>query len=380
MKNKRVLGTTLIIIMIVLMGLSITMIASVSFVTAQRLYGNNFYFVVRQGIWILAGIVAFWLTSNVKYTWYKKNKLWIYLAGLGLLIAVLFMGEETQGAVRWIKIFGMTVQPSEFAKLMIIIYLAGIIDYNKKKKAGDIRLFMRIMVPLSLYMGLVLAEKAFSSTLQIAMIGLSMMFVSGINIGYIMAVLVSFGGIGVISVVKSPYRMKRILGFIGNSNDGNYQTGNSLIAIGSGKLLGKFYGNGFQKYYLPEIHTDYIFSGYAEEMGFIGSTVLICIYIALLVVIFITLLKKKDSYAKYLLTGIFIMFSLQIIGNIAVVSDLIPATGIPLPIMSYGGSSMIVTTASLGIVYNIIKSIYQDETMEVRRLKEENIENLEMMD
>ena len=115
-------------------------------------------------------------------------------------------------------------------------------------------------------------------------------------------------------------------------------------------------------------------------MGFIGSTVLICIYIALLVVIFITLLKKKDSYAKYLLTGIFIMFSLQIIGNIAVVSDLIPATGIPLPILSYGGSSMIVTTASLGIVYNIIKSIYQDETMEVRRLKEENIENLEMMD
>ena len=139
----------------------------------------------------------------------------------------------------------------------------------------------------------------------------------------------------------------------------------SLIAIGSGRMLGKSYGNGLQKFfYLPEIHTDYIFSGYAEETGFLGSLILITLYGILLTIILITIFKKKDTFAKYLLIGIFTMFSLQIIGNIAVVSNLIPSTGIPLPLLSYGGSTMVTTMATLGIVYNIIKSIYIDEEKE----------------
>ncbi len=362
LKNKKVLGTALIIIMIILMGLSIAMIASVSFPKAQKEYKNNYYFVVRQIFWIGAGLVAFYFTSNFKYTWYKKIKTWMYMAGLFLLVLVLLIGKERQGAIRWISLFGLTIQPSELAKIIIIIYLACIIDYNKKKRTGNLKLAFRVLIPLMLYLGLIIAERAFSSTLQIALIGLSMLFVSGINIGYFVAIVASFGSVAVVSVMSTPYRMRRILGYLGAESEAKYQSEQSLMAIGSGRLLGKFYGNGLQKYfYLPEIHTDYIFAGYAEETGFIGSVILILIYVALLVIIFITLLKKKDSFAKYLLTGIFMMFSLQVIGNIAVVSDMLPATGIPLPIMSYGGSTMIAMTASLGIVHNIIKSIYQDE-------------------
>lgn len=372
MKNKRMLGTTLIIVMIILMGLSIAMIASVSFPKGYKDYKNNYYFVTKQVIWFGFGTLAFWITSKFKYTWYKKIKGYLYLIGVALLIAVLF-SKEVNGARRWFTLGGFRMQPSELAKLIIIIFLAGIIDYCERKKINTqkFNFFMRQLIPLLVYVVLIIAEKAFSSTVQIAFIGMAMIFVSGVNIAQFITLLLAAGFAGMISIMSTPYRMKRFIGF--KSPELNYQAQQSLIAIGSGKLIGKFYGNGLQKFfYLPEIHTDYIFAGYAEEMGFVGSIILLLIYIVLLSVILITLVEKKDRYAKYILTGIFVMFSSQILGNIAVVSNIVPSTGIPLPLLSYGGSTTIVTMAALGIVYNIIKSLYAEEEQE--RLKKERIQ------
>ena len=372
MKNKRMLGTTLIIVMIILMGLSIAMIASVSFPKGYKDYKNYYYFVTRQFIWFGFGTIVFWITSKFKYTWYKKIKLHLYGIGLVLLIAVLF-SKEVNGARRWFALGAFRMQPSELAKLIIIIFLAGIIDYCERKKINTQKFdfFMRQLIPLLVYVVLIIAEKAFSSTVQIAFIGMAMIFVSGVNIAQFITLLLAAGFAGMISIMSTPYRMKRFIGF--KSPELNYQAQQSLIAIGSGKLIGKFYGNGLQKFfYLPEIHTDYIFAGYAEEMGFVGSVVLLLIYIVLLSVILITLIEKKDRYAKYILTGIFVMFSSQILGNIAVVSNIVPSTGIPLPLLSYGGSTTIVTMAALGIVYNIIKSLYAEEEQE--RLKKERIQ------
>ena len=366
------LGTTLIIVMIILMGLSIAMIASVSFPKGYKDYKNNYYFVTKQIIWFGFGMLAFWITSKFKYTWYKKIKGYLYLIGAALLIAVLF-SKEVNGARRWFTLGGFRMQPSELAKLIIIIFLAGIIDYCERKKINTqkFNFFMRQLIPLLVYVVLIIAEKAFSSTVQIAFIGMAMIFVSGVNIAQFLTLLLAAGFAGMISIMSTPYRMKRFIGF--KSPELNYQAQQSLIAIGSGKLIGKFYGNGLQKFfYLPEIHTDYIFAGYAEEMGFVGSIILLLIYIVLLSVILITLVEKKDRYAKYILTGIFVMFSSQILGNIAVVSNIVPSTGIPLPLLSYGGSTTIVTMAALGIVYNIIKSLYTEEEQE--RLKKERIQ------
>ena len=371
------LGTTLIIVMIILMGLSIAMIASVSFPKGYKDYKNNYYFVTKQVIWFGAGTLAFWITSKFKYTRYKKIKLHLYLIGAALLVAVLF-SKEVNGARRWFTLGGFRMQPSELAKLIIIIFLAGIIDYCERKKMNPqkLKFFMRQLIPLLVYIGLIIAEKAFSSTLQIAFIGMAMIFVSGVNMGQFITVLLASGFAGMISIMSTPYRMKRFIGF--KNPELNYQAQQSLIAIGSGKLIGKFYGNGLQKFfYLPEIHTDYIFAGYAEEMGFVGSLILLLIYIVLLSVILVTLIEKKDKYAKYILTGIFVMFSSQILGNIAVVSNIVPSTGIPLPLLSYGGSTTIVTMATLGIVYNIIKSLYieeEQERLKKERMQEENQE------
>ena len=372
MKNRRMLGTTLIIVMIILMGLSIAMIASVSFPKGYKDYKNNYYFVTKQFIWFGFGTLSFWITSKFKYTWYKKIKLYLYAIGLVLLVTVLF-SQEVNGATRWFTLGGFRMQPSELAKLIIIIFLAGIIDYCERKKINTqkFNFFMRQLIPLLVYVVLIIAEKAFSSTVQIAFIGMAMIFVSGVNIAQFITLLLAAGFAGMISIMSTPYRMKRFIGF--KSPELNYQAQQSLIAIGSGKLIGKFYGNGLQKFfYLPEIHTDYIFAGYAEEMGFVGSIILLLIYIVLLSVILITLVEKKDRYAKYILTGIFVMFSSQILGNIAVVSNIVPSTGIPLPLLSYGGSTTIVTMAALGIVYNIIKSLYAEEEQE--RLKKERIQ------
>lgn len=361
MKNRRILGTTLIIIMIILIGLSIAMIASVSFPRGLKEYNNHYYFLTRQIVWIIIGTAFFMFTAFFKYTKYKKIRGLLYFSGLGLLGAVLLFGREVNGAQRWIKIGSLSIQPSEFAKLILIIYLAGLMDFLKKKKKKSIEILFTLLLPIMAYAFLILSQKAFSSTVQIVVIGLTMVFVSGVKLNQFLFVLFSLGTLGVSAILAMPYRVKRILGHLGD-NDEVYQLKQSLIAIGSGRLIGKFYGNGFQKYfYLPEIHTDYIFSGYAEETGFIGGILLISLYMVLLGIILITIIKIKDMYAKYLLIGILSMFSLQIIGNLAVVIGLVPSTGIPLPILSYGGSTTIVTMAALGIVYNIIKSLYKQE-------------------
>lgn len=361
MKNRKILGTTLIIIMFILMGLSIAMIASVSFPRGLKEYNNHYYFLIRQIIWLVAGSILFIFTANFEYTKYKRIRKLLYLIGFLMLLAVLGIGKNVNGATRWIAIGQFSIQPSEFAKLILILHLAGLIDLQKRKRENKLKMLFSILAATMTYSVLIIMEKAFSSTAQITLIGLTMMFISGVKMSEFLVTLLGLGVLGFGAITAMPYRLKRLLGHLKNSDE-VYQLRQSLIAIGSGKLIGKFYGNGFQKYfYLPEIHTDYVFSGYAEEMGFVGSIILILLYMVLLGVILITIVKIKDMYAKYILIGILSMFSLQIIGNLAVVMGLVPSTGIPLPILSYGGSTTIVTMAALGIVYNIIRAFYKQE-------------------
>lgn len=361
MKNRKILGTTLIIIMLILMGLSIAMIASVSFPRGLKEYNNHYYFLIRQIIWLVAGSILFIFTANFEYTKYKRIRKLLYLIGFLMLLAVLGIGKNVNGATRWIAIGQFSIQPSEFAKLILILHLAGLIDLKKRKRENKLKMLFYILAATMTYSVLIIMEKAFSSTAQITLIGLTMMFISGVKMSEFLVTLLGLGVLGFGAITAMPYRLKRLLGHLKNSDE-VYQLRQSLIAIGSGKLIGKFYGNGFQKYfYLPEIHTDYVFSGYAEEMGFVGSIILILLYMVLLGVILITIVKIRDMYAKYILIGILSMFSLQIIGNLAVVMGLVPSTGIPLPILSYGGSTTIVTMAALGIVYNIIRAFYRQE-------------------
>lgn len=364
MNSKKILGTGFIIVILILSALSIITMASLSFPKAQNEYGEASYFLLRQTIWLVIGWGGFIFTANLNYKKYREIGKYLYGTGIIMLVMVLVIGKTVNGAKRWIDLgMGVVIQPSEFAKLILIIVLSALV-YNFKTR-NKIKNFpwetsLVLMITTGIYIILVFFEKSFSNTAQIAIIGFTYLLVSEIKFSVIGFYAILTGIAGWFSVMKVGYRASRIAAH--TSKNIGFQTSQSLIAIANGRLTGKFYGNGLQKYgFLPEIHTDYIFSGYAEENGFLGVVFLLGLYAALLVIIGVALKKIKDLYAKYLLAGIFMIIATQVIGNVAVASQLIPSTGIPLPMMSYGGSTMIAVMMMLGVVYNIIRALYKQE-------------------
>lgn len=364
MNSKKILGTGFIVVILILSALSIITMASLSFPKAQNEYGEATYFLLRQTIWLVIGWGGFIFTANLNYKKYREIGKYLYGTGIIMLVMVLVIGKTVNGAKRWIDLgMGVVIQPSEFAKLILIIVLSALV--YKFKTRNKIKKFpwetsLVLMITTGIYIILVFFEKSFSNTAQIAIIGFTYLLVSEIKFSVIGFYAILTGIAGWFSVMKVGYRASRIAAH--TSKNIGFQTSQSLIAIANGRLTGKFYGNGLQKYgFLPEIHTDYIFSGYAEENGFLGVVFLLGLYAALLVIIGVALKKIKDLYAKYLLAGIFIIIATQVIGNVAVASQLIPSTGIPLPMMSYGGSTMIAVMMMLGVVYNIIRALYKQE-------------------
>ena len=364
MNRKKILGTGFIIVILILSALSIITMASLSAPRAQNENKVSYYYLMRQMIWLIFGWLGFLVTANLNYKKYREITKYLYVIGAFSLVMVLVIGTTKNGAKRWIDLgMGMRIQPSEFVKLILIVVLSTLV-YNLKirNKISKHPWLSSIVVmgTTGVYMFLILFEKSFSNTVQIAIIGMTYLLVSELKFS-IIALYMGLGGIlGWFGVMKVGYRASRIAEH--TSKEIGFQTTQSLIAISNGKIFGKFYGNGFQKYgFLPEIHTDYIFSGYAEENGFLGILFLLGLYAVLLIIIGITLKTVKDLYAKYLLAGIFIIIATQVIGNVAVTSKIIPSTGIPLPMMSYGGSTMVAMMLMLGIVYNIIRTVYKQE-------------------
>lgn len=364
MNRKKILGTGFIIVILILSALSIITMASLSAPRAQNENKVSYYYLMRQMIWLIFGWLGFLVTANLNYKKYREITKYLYVIGAFSLVMVLVIGTTKNGAKRWIDLgMGMRIQPSEFVKLILIVVLSTLV-YNLKIRNKISKhpwlSSIVIMGTTGVYMFLILFEKSFSNTVQIAIIGMTYLLVSELKFS-IIALYTGLGEIlGWFGVMKVGYRASRIAEH--TSKEIGFQTTQSLIAISNGKIFGKFYGNGFQKYgFLPEIHTDYIFSGYAEENGFLGILFLLGLYAVLLIIIGITLKKVKDLYAKYLLAGIFIIIATQVIGNVAVTSKIIPSTGIPLPMMSYGGSTMVAMMLMLGIVYNIIRTVYKQE-------------------
>ena len=364
MNRKKILGKGFIIVILILSALSIITMASLSAPRAQNENKVSYYYLMRQMIWLIFGWLGFLVTANLNYKKYREITKYLYVIGAFSLVMVLVIGTTKNGAKRWIDLgMGMRIQPSEFVKLILIIVLSTLV-YNLKIRNKISKhpwlSSIVIMGTTGVYMFLILFEKSFSNTVQIAIIGMTYLLVSELKFSIIVLYMGLGGILGWFGVMKVGYRASRIAEH--TSKEIGFQTTQSLIAISNGKIFGKFYGNGFQKYgFLPEIHTDYIFSGYAEENGFLGILFLLGLYAVLLIIIGITLKKVKDLYAKYLLAGIFIIIATQVIGNVAVTSKIIPSTGIPLPMMSYGGSTMVAMMLMLGIVYNIIRTVYKQE-------------------
>jgi cell division protein FtsW len=349
----------LVIVILALLSLGLIMVYSASAVWADYRFDDSFYFAKRQLLFAIIGLIAMFFIMNIDYwTWRSWSKV-ILITCFVLLIAVLIpgIGNVRNGSRSWIGVGAFSIQPSEFMKLAMIIYLAKFLSENQK----NITSFKKGLVPS---LGLVFTAFALimlqpdlgTGTVMVGTC-LIMIFVSGARI-------VHFIGLGLIGlagfvglIAAAPYRIKRITAFLDPWEDplgSGFQTIQSLYAIGPGGLFGLGLGQSRQKFfYLPEPQTDFIFAILAEELGFIGGAFVLLLFALLLWRGIRTALNAPDLYGSFLAVGIISMVAFQVMINIGVVINLIPVTGITLPFFSYGGSSLTLMLMAMGILLNI---------------------------
>jgi len=348
-----------VVAVIVVFGM--IMLSSVSSAISFARFQSTYVYFNRQLFGLFMGLILFYITSRFDYHRYKKLAWPLLAISLGLLIVVFVPGlrGEWGTAHSWINVFGFSFQPSELVKITFLLYLAAWID-NRGKDLNDLHHGTTpFLILLAFITILMLAQPDTGTLLIILAISLSVYFVGGGNIKHITYILVA-GIIGLISMFKiAPYQLDRFRCFWDYSfspQDICYQINQSLIAIGSGGFLGKGFGNSRQKFnYLPEVQGDAIFPVIAEEMGFIVSAFLIALFAFLFYRGYLIYKYAPDQYGKLLAIGIVTWFAFQAFINIGGVVNLMPMTGVPLPFISYGGSSMMAVLAAAGILVNISK-------------------------
>lgn len=331
------------------------MIFNASSVIAFELFGNKNQYFMDQIVWIILGYIALFFFYKFNYKKLYNLALPLLLISLGLLILVFIpgIGSSAKGAARWINIFSFRLQPSEFAKLALAIYLAA--WFSNKEKGR----FTAFVLLLGAVIFLIMLQPDMGTASVILFEAIAIYFFSGGSLIYfIFGSPIIFVG-GYLLIKSAPYRAERLTSFLnlGNSfNDTSYHVKQILIALGSGGLFGVGIGNSLQKYsYLPENATDSIFPIIAEEFGFVGAMILILMFVIFIWRGFIIASKVRDNFGKLLTLGIISFIGIQIIVNLGAMTALLPLTGIPLPFISYGGSSMILNLASVGILLNIAK-------------------------
>lgn len=327
-------------------------VADISAPQALSFFNDKFYFFKQQIVWAGIGIVAMLVISKVDYRFWKKIAVPFFFVAVVLLIAVLIPGISLRalGARRWISIGPINFQPSEVVKLALALYLAKVSDSKLSKP-------LAYFIPLAIVCGLIMLQPDLGTTLVVGMIGVVQIFVAGVPLLYFFGTLF----IGIISValliLVSPYRRDRLMTFLSVTSDPlgkEYHIRQILLALGSGGLFGLGIGQSRQKYlFLPEAATDSIFAAISEEIGFVGSFILISLFAYFVLKAFTIASHAPDEFSKILAVGITAWIGGQVILNISSMTALTPLTGIPLPFFSYGGTSLLMILASCGILLNI---------------------------
>jgi cell division protein FtsW len=331
------------------------MIYDASSFVAFRDFVDKYHFVKDQIFWIILGLGTLLFFSRFDYHRLYNLALPILLIAIGLLVAVFIpgIGVKVLGASRWIDLKFTTLQPSEFVKIALAIYLAA---WFSKKEKGRVWSFLLL---LGLIIGLVILEPDMGTAVIILVEGIVLYFLSGAKLIYFAILTPVLGVLGFLFAKLEPYRAARISAYLNFNQDisgSSYHVRQILIALGSGGLTGVGLGNSLQKYaYLPENATDSIFAIVAEELGFIGALFIIIIFVVIVWRGFYIAMNSKDPFGKLLAGGITTFLAMQIIINLAAQTALLPLTGIPLPFISYGGSALIINLTAIGILLNIAR-------------------------
>ncbi len=355
-----------LILVLILLVFGVIMVLSASFPRASYdpahvTGGNAAYYFIRQLIFAAAGVGAMLLCSRLPMGFYKRYARHFMALTLLLLALVPFIGVKANGSRRWLGVGSLTLQPSELAKLAVILLFAAMIC----KRRGRMRSFREGILPFALILavivGLLVLEPHFSASIIILSIGAVMIFLGGAPLGWFAAAFGAAGAALGVLLVFFPYASTRISTWrdpFSSSSDEGYQIVQSLYTIGSGGLGGVGLGAGRQKYlYLPEEHNDFIFSVLCEELGFLGAALVLLLFALLILRGYRIALSCRDPFSFLVTAGITTLLALQVFLNVAVVTNLLPCTGISLPLFSYGGTALILQLAEMGIVLSASREI-----------------------
>ena len=350
----------LAVILISLFGL--LMIYSSSNIWAEYKYNDPYKYLKSQAIFLIIGYILMIIISKFPYQNYKKLANIIFLTCTIMLILVLIPGIGTvrNGSRRWFGIGSLGLQPSEFTKLGLIIFTSKYLANNTKELKDIKKGVLPILSALLLIFGLIMLEPDFGTGVVIVMTIIVLLFISGVKMNFFIKIGI-LGLIGIIVLILiAPYRLERIVSFINPWTDplgSGFQIIQSLYAIGPGGLLGLGFGNSIQKhFYLPEPQTDFIFAIISEEFGFLGVLIISTLFITIIYSGLKISMRCQDNFGKFLAFGITFGLAFQTILNLMVVVGLLPVTGVTLPFLSYGGSSLLISLINIGILLNIDKN------------------------
>lgn len=364
--QRRGFDMTFFILVVVLLTLGVIMVLSSSY--ARAYYdpgnitgGNAVYYFIRQLLFALLGVCAMLFASRIPMVFYRRTAFYFLSAVFILLLLVPFIGVKANGARRWLGVGGLTVQPSELAKLAVIISFAALIC----RMRGKMRSFRYGILPfgaiLLAVVGLLILEPHFSASIIIIAIGAVMLFIGGVGLGWFVAAFSLVGTALAVILMFFPYASSRISTWrdpFSSSSDEGYQIVQSLYSIGSGGLTGLGLGGSRQKFlYLPEEHNDFIFSVVCEELGFIGAALILVLFALLILRGYWIALHMNERFNFLVCSGIITLLAIQVFLNVAVVTNLIPCTGISLPFFSYGGTALLIELFEMGIILGASRDV-----------------------
>jgi len=373
----------LLLMVVALTSFGIVMVYSASSVMAAKNFHDGAYFLKRQGIFALIGFTAAICAMRIDYQLWRKMAVPLLFVSLILLIAVLIpgIGAKVKGASRWIRLPGFNLQPSEFTKIALILYLAYSIDKKQDRIRSLSAGFLPYITVLMILLALLLKQPDMGAALTLAAVTILMLFAAGTRLVFIIGSGMMVLPFVAYLIINSSYRMKRIKAFMNPEQDptgigwqiiqskyafgaggifgqglgeGGWQIIQSKYAFGAGGIFGQGLGEGKQKlFYLPEAHTDFILSVVGEELGFIGVVIIIGMFFILIQRAMRIAMAAQDTFGRFLALGIAVLFAIEAAVNMGVVTGLLPTKGLALPFLSYGGSSLVVSLFAVGILLNI---------------------------
>ncbi len=359
---------SIFIITSILFAIGIMMVSSSSTACGESYFNDPYWFIKRQIIWSVIAFVALIIFSKLNYHSYSKLSNFIIVAAIGLLALVLIpgFGIEISGSKRWLNLLFFSVQPSEFVKVAVVVYLCDVLN----KRYRNIYKIKNVIIPAFLVLFvitvLIFMEPDFGSVIIIWAIVFIILFAGGVKFKHIAGLGFMWFVTAAGYLFMAEYRRERLFAFIDKSGEysqANFQVTQSLIALGSGNITGVGLGNSIQKYfYLPEAHTDFIFAILGEEFGLVGTVLTVVLFLLFTFFGIRVCLKAKDFFGRVLAAGLTSLITIQAMMNISVVVGLVPVTGLTLPFISFGGSSLLVSMISVGIILNI--SRYESAAME----------------